>query len=112
MPNGDFPDAGQFLVHYDGQFNPGTGSGEVCFSEGKALQYVRDHSTLGEGAVTDLWRQRTGVVNPSVRRVAAYVNAIFFQMGVDIEIRRTHTAQFTYGEPYIIQVPRLGRLPN
>ncbi len=108
----DFPTAGQFLVHYDQHFDPGTGSGEVCMSEGKALQYVRDYSTLGEGAVTTAWREATGQDNQAIRRVAAGVESIFRRMGDDIERARAHSAQFVYGQPYVIQTALVGRVPK
>ena len=104
----DFPEAGQYLVHFDAEFDPGTGSGEVCMSESKVLQYVRDHTTLGEGVVEERWRAATGTTDASVRRLAANVTAAY---GLSVERQRSHVAQFVYGVPFVTDAPPVARVP-
>ena len=107
--DGDFPEAGQFLVHVDQQF--GGPSGEVCMSVAKATQYVRDYSLLADGDVATAWRTSTGVGDGAVRRVSLAYGAVYSVLGDDVDEVRTHIAQATYGVPYVVGVSPVSRIP-
>ena len=106
----DFPEAGQFLVHFDQHFGEDLSSGEVCMALGKARQYVTDYSTLAEGSATEAWRLAAGVRDAGVRRVAAGTDAYYTAYGYG-ERQRAHLAQIVYGTPYVVEAPAVGRVP-
>ena len=106
---GDYPEAGQYLIHFDQRPSQNGVSGEVCMSEDKARQYARDYTAVAEAGAADAWRVASGNADAGVRRVASYVSSSY-SLG-EIERTRSHVAGVVFGTPYVIRAPSVGRVP-